>query len=507
MPLTTPTAREIDELLAGLALPSAALWGAASSGFQVEGGYNSPGRPYNNWHEWEHLTGNEPCGAAARFWESPWRDLDLAQSLGLGAHRLSVEWARVQPAESTVELENEPAWDASAVARYVEILAGCRERGLEPVVTLHHFAHPAWVGADLWLSDERVGRWLVFVARIVPELNAGLIARGQPPIRWWVTLNEPNSFAPATYLSQWMPPQTPLGLAAAGRTARALDALYAAHVQAYNVIHAWYEDQSLPSPMVGFNNFALDHYAADRLFVDLMLARSRGASLDADLPAYIADRSRAWTEAVAPLSSLVRPQQVSRWLMLEAARRLADRVFTPTRLPRLLAALQASHRPRPIDYVAFDYYDATLANQLKLASGAYDPWDWAAIPSGLHTLLRANASDGLPLLIAENGMATRHHAPRPDGVTREAFLRAHLFHVLRAVKDGVPLAGYLHWSLTDNYEWGKYAPRFGLYAVDYDDPQRQRRDDAGGAVFGALVRAVRAGDAGALAAALRGGPA
>ena len=175
MTLNLPSAREIDELLAGLSLPGEALLGAASSGFQVEGGYNTPGRPHNNWHEWEHLPGNEPCGAATRFWEAPWRDLDLAQGLGFSAHRLSVEWARVQPSESTVELEQEPEWDAAAVARYVEILIGCRQRGLEPVVTLHHFSHPAWVGPDLWLSDERVGRWLVFVARIVPELNAGLL--------------------------------------------------------------------------------------------------------------------------------------------------------------------------------------------------------------------------------------------------------------------------------------------------------------------------------------------
>ena len=54
---------------------------------------------------------------------------------------------------------------------------------MEPVVTLHHFSHPAWVGPDLWLSDERVGLFLLFVARIVPALNNGLMEAGEQPVR------------------------------------------------------------------------------------------------------------------------------------------------------------------------------------------------------------------------------------------------------------------------------------------------------------------------------------
>jgi beta-glucosidase/6-phospho-beta-glucosidase/beta-galactosidase len=57
--------------------------------------------------------------------------------------------------------------------------------------------------------------------------------------------------------------------------------------------------------------------------------------------------------------------------------------------------------------------------------------------------------------------------PRKDGLTRSAYLEAHLGEVRRMRQDGVPLLGYLHWSLTDNYEWGSFTPRFGLYRVDY----------------------------------------
>ena len=52
-------------------------------------------------------------------------------------------------------------------------------------------------------------------------------------------------------------------------------------------------------------------------------------------------------------------------------------------------------------------------------------------------------------------------------MTRSQFLRLHVHEVAKIVADGVPLVGYLHWSLFDNYEWGTYTPRFGLYSIDY----------------------------------------
>ena len=70
-------------------------------------------------------------------------------------------------------------------------------------------------------------------------------------------------------------------------------------------------------------------------------------------------------------------------------------------------------------------------------------------------------------------MALRHRqgeskSPRRDGMTRSQFLRLHVHEVDRIRKGGTPLIGYLYWSLFDNYEWGTYTPRFGLFSIDYD---------------------------------------
>jgi beta-glucosidase/6-phospho-beta-glucosidase/beta-galactosidase len=89
------------------------------------------------------------------------------------------------------------------------------------------------------------------------------------------------------------------------------------------------------------------------------------------------------------------------------------------------------------------------------------------------------------VLIAENGMALRRRPgsrrrPRKDRMTRSQFLRLHVHEVTKIRADGVPLAGYLHWSLFDNYEWGTYTPRFGLYHIDYPHNVERQIEDPDG---------------------------
>ena len=86
----------------------------------------------------------------------------------------------------------------------------------------------------------------------------------------------------------------------------------------------------------------------------------------------------------------------------------------------------------------------------------------------------------LPLFIIENSIPTEDHKPRSDGYLREDHLRDIVFWLEKAKADGMNVAGYNYWSLTDNYEWGSYTPRFGLYTVDVKtDPTLDAGSDAG----------------------------
>ena len=195
----------------GALLPEGFRFGVATAGFQVEGGYNGPGEPRNNWWAFEAAGRVEPSGIANDFWHRYEDHLDRAVDAGCDAFRLSVEWARCEP---------EPGgFDGGAVDRYGEILDACHDRGLEPLVSLHHFTHPHWLGDDLWLdgdAPERFAEW------------AGIVAdRFGPRVREWVTVNEPNIYAIQTYWTGDFPPARLLDRRA---TTRAIDHLLAGHV-------------------------------------------------------------------------------------------------------------------------------------------------------------------------------------------------------------------------------------------------------------------------------------
>ncbi len=131
-----------------------------------------------------------------------------------------------------------------------------------------------------------------------------------------------------------------------------------------------------------------------------------------------------------------------------------------------------------LDFVGIDYYYGTSVTNLTVYNqllGA--PWNITPEPDGLYYVLKSyqRRLPKLPLYVVENGMVTDNGHPRADGYTRSQHLRDHVYWIQRALADGVKVIGYNYWSLTDNYEWGSYAPRFGLYTVDTTDPALTRR--------------------------------
>ncbi|MRH92260.1 family 1 glycosylhydrolase [Nocardia sp. SYP-A9097] len=133
-----------------------------------------------------------------------------------------------------------------------------------------------------------------------------------------------------------------------------------------------------------------------------------------------------------------------------------------------------------LDYIGIDYYygmsPEVLAQYTAYAQAAL--WKLPLQAEGIYYTLRhfAQLFPGKPLYIIENGMPTENGLPRFDGYTRADDLRDTMYWIQRAKGDGMNIMGYNYWSLTDNYEWGYYTPRFGLYTVDtLTDPALTRR--------------------------------
>jgi beta-glucosidase len=356
---------------------------------------------------------------ACDHWNRYEEDFDLAAGLGTNAHRLSVEWARLEPREGH--------WDVEALAHYRSVLLALRARGIAPMVTLHHFVNPAWLSEQGGWANPGVvrlfGRYAAFVAAELGDL-----------CRLWCTVNEPAGLAYQAYVQGYWPPQQ----RSLGAGLKALRHLLLAHAAAYRAIHA-----AQPGAMVG-----IPHYM--RIF-------------DPANPHSRLDR------AVAAIRHKIFNQ-----LVLEALS--GGRMALPLGLGGGLEAVRDTY-----DYLGVDYYFRDrLAFDLSRPGEAFgralppedlEPdapfWRGEVYAEGLYRICMDLAKYGKPIYITENGFLESGDVRRPGDIVR------HLEALWRAIRDGAPVRGYFHWSLMDNWEWAEgYSARFGLIHVDFGTQQR-----------------------------------
>jgi len=169
--------------------PEGFLWGCATAAHHVEGGNHNC-----DWWEFEKrggiLTGDSAdpaCDQYRRFRE----DFALLRRLNNNAHRLSVEWSRIEPSAGE--------FDRAQIEHYRQVLLELRDQGMAPMVTLHHFTSPTWFAkGGGWAASGAHEAWLPFVRRVAEELG-DLVA-------FWCTLNEPNIYAYQGWLAGEFPP-------------------------------------------------------------------------------------------------------------------------------------------------------------------------------------------------------------------------------------------------------------------------------------------------------------
>ncbi|WP_434384467.1 glycoside hydrolase family 1 protein [Melittangium boletus] len=408
----------------GKGLPRGFLLGTATASHQVEGGNT------NDWADWErtrypdgrpHIHEETQSGPATDSWNRFAEDVTLMRRLGTNAYRFSVEWSRLEP---------EPgAWNTEALERYRQWARLLRAAGIEPVVTLHHFTLPRWVAAQGgWENPATVDAFERFSGRMAEALGA--------EVDWWCTLNEPNVLVVFGYLEGTWPPgqQDPRAMATALAHLLEAHARSARQLRARDTTDA---DGDGRATWIGLAHHVRVFQPATGAPSDSIVTGLTDAFFNESLP------SALRTGHV----SLVVPGSVS--------------------LQRDVPGLKDS-----VDWLGINYYtrdhvrqDASPSFSHKYVPAGRPTNDlgWDIYPEGLYLFLKRYAALGVPLVVTENGMDDR------TGERRPYFLRSHLYAVERAVAEGVPVHGYFHWSLLDNFEWSEgYAPRFGLFRVERD---------------------------------------
>jgi beta-glucosidase len=422
--------------------PAGFHWGAATAPYQNEGGLHG-----TDWYTFESSCGqcsHDRADDGPDSWNRWEADLDLARAGKHNAIRLGIDWSRVFPDG----MDAPP--DAAAVARYHEILRGARERGLRPLVTLHHFATPTWL-AGAWLHADAAARFEDWARFAGAEFGA--------EVDWWVTINEPIVYVTFGYLLGSWPPGHVADLASA---LQAVDALLDGHARAYDALHAadtvdadgdgraaWVSITSHQRVYRGKTTSAEDARAAailqslgNRLFFDALVLGRRDTNYDLD---FDDPGERDFTRLAGKLDYLgVNYYGVA---LVEA--------FAPGTPPPLVGNLLLADLG-PHGFV-------TPVNDLG----------WAIYPTGFRPVLEEARAYGLPILITENGIADADDNQRPR------FLVDHLHELAMAIAAGIDVRGYYHWTLVDNFEWAAgFCAKFGLAGFDPTTRTRTARPSA-----------------------------
>jgi beta-glucosidase len=407
------------------------------SAYQVEGAVDADGRGESIWDRFSATPGkvaNGDSGAIAcdAYHRYP-EDVKLIQQLGLDAFRFSIAWPRILP-------EGRGRPNAAGLDFYDRLVDELLAAGIEPFVTLYHW--------DLPQALEDRGGWpMRSTADAFAEYVGVVCERLSDRVHNWITQCEP-------WVISWL--GYGLGEHAPGRRSDA-DALAAAHHVllghglAADVLRGMSADAKvgITIDLVAFH--AGSDSEADRAAVRRADGFRNRWILDPVLRGeYPSDMLEAWASILPPIED-------------------RDLATISTRLD----FLGVNYYTRSVVRAGPDGAPETVEGHdvEKTAMG------WEVYPDGLHELLLRLRDDyELPeLYVTENGAAyaDRRDNGRVHDPSRISYVSRHLDAIARAIADGIPVRGYLLWSLLDNFEWAfGYSRRFGIVYVDYETLER-----------------------------------
>jgi beta-glucosidase len=402
--------------------PRGFLWGTSTAAYQVEGN-----NPNSNWYAWEQQPGRivngDHCGLACDWWNGRWReDFRRAKEGNQNAHRMSIEWSRIQPTPDR--------WDEAALDRYVEIVRALYELNMTPLITLHHYSDPQWfVDQGGWESDIAVELFEKYVRKVVAALK--------DYNNLWCTLNEPNGYAMLGFIQGIFPP----GKKDIGLGFKVMVNLVKAHARAYHAIH-----EIQPEARVGMANYfrslkpKKDWFPLDRLVTHLLMSINN--------------------------------------IFPDAAQ---DGTVRFLHMRKRVPEAKGTHDFLGIDYYTRDYVSFNPLNPAELFSKRSFREDaelsttrfLANEPGGMFEALRWGLKYDIPIIITENGFEDAEDRVRPS------YMVEHIHQVWRAVNFNWPIKGYFHWTLVDNFEWERgWTQRFGLWELDVVTQVRHKRPSA-----------------------------
>ncbi|MCD8380083.1 MAG: family 1 glycosylhydrolase [Lachnospiraceae bacterium] len=424
-------------------LPENFLIGAATAAHQVEG--NNIHSDYWAMEHMKYANFNEPSLDAVDHYNRYEEDIRLLAEAGLNAYRFSIEWARVEPKQGE--------FDEAEIEHYRKVLLRCKENGVEPIVTMHHFTSPKWlIENGGWESEETVeafARYCKYVAEQLGDL-----------MHYVCTINEAN-----------------MGIQVAAISERYIRQMRQRMAQMQQAQENTSKNSVEGTAQVGMN-------------FNAMMANMQKQKAE-NLSVFGVETLQTFVSARTPEGDMLvmRAHQAAKAAMKEVCPDL--QIGLTMSLHDIQAQEGGEERAikewedefahylpyiKDDDFFGLQNYSRSLIGPdgiLPNPEGSkVTQMDYENYPQALeHVIRRVYQELPIPIMVTENGIATA------DDHERVEFINQALHGVSNCVADQIPVLGYMYWSLLDNFEWQKgFSITFGLIAVDRSTQTRYPKE-------------------------------
>ena len=421
------------------------MWGVATSSFQIEGSNNVDDKIRSIWDEFcdtpEKIKNADHAKIACDHYNKFNQDFDLLDELGVGCYRFSVSWPRIVAED--LKTKNQKGIDF-----YSRMIENLLNRGIEPFLTLNHWDVPQiFLERGGWINRDCMKYFMDYADIVSREFG--------DMIRYWITHNEPWVISNCGYND---------GIHAPGETS---------FYDSLRVNHHLLLSHGQSIPIIRNNSKGSN--------VGIVLNLTPG------IPASSSEVDRKSTMLfnqffndwfLDPLYGKSYPKEVLEdWISKGA---LKDLDFLKDGDYEIIST--------PTDFLGINYYSRGIIRNedipesdnlpVEIIAGEKTDFDWEVFPKGLEKLLidvhrRYNLNS---IYITENGCAYDYPIESDGSIIdtkRVEYLESHIEACKNAINQGVPLDGYMHWSLMDNFEWAEgYCKKFGLVGIDFNSLER-----------------------------------
>lgn len=403
-------------------MQSGFLLGASTSAHQVEGN-----NIYSDCWALEQMNNSgykEPSLDALDHYNHFEEDIHLMAEAGLNAYRFGIEWARIEPVKGK--------YNEIEIEHYRKVLACCKENGITPIVTMHHFSSPKWlISEGGWESESTLQYFVNYCRYVVKKLGKQM--------EYVCTINEANmglqiaSVAKEMMIKMGINPQIGLN---------------------FEELPEVQERKAAEAAVFGLKpEQPVNHFLSMRTKQgDTLIMRIHEASRDAmkaECPHLkIGVTLSLFDLSVQPGGELLAEKEweedfVHYLPYLQKDDFIGVQNYTRKRI--------SEHGSLPVPknsevtQMGFEFYPQAIG----------------------HVIQKVSKQLKKPILVTENGVAT------DDDTRRIDFIKSAITGIKECMDDGIPVIGYLYWSLMDNFEWQEgYDKTFGLIAVDRKTQKR-----------------------------------